>query len=115
MTTTTARMRGWTITHTTGARLAQIRDPQGYLIEAVEPVAWEWEPIEGGASRATREATREDLVSLLLAYLDGDEEGSGAPQTVTHHSLCPCSTARGCFWFREDTGECIACECSYCF
>ena len=68
-TSTTARMRGWTITHSTG-RLAEIRNPQGVLVDAVEPVAWEWSPAEGGASRATRKATREDLAAALLEYLD---------------------------------------------
>ena len=70
MTITTARMRGWTITHTAGERLAEIWDPYGNLDILVEPagIKWKW-----AASLPTREATREDLADTLLDYLDGDE------------------------------------------
>jgi hypothetical protein len=78
MTTSTARLNGWTITHSTGARLAEVRNPQGVLVDAVEPVAWEWAPAEGGASRATRKATGEDLFDALREYLAGADTSAFA-------------------------------------
>lgn len=69
MINTTVKIDGWMITHASGARLAEIRNPQGILIDAVEPVAWDWQPVEGGMSRATREATNADLSMALSDYL----------------------------------------------
>ena len=59
----------WTITHTDGARLADITDPSGALIDAVQVVEWDWAPTEGGASHATSTATVESLSAALVEYV----------------------------------------------
>ena len=59
----------WTITHTAGARLADITDPSGNLIDAVQVVEWDWAPTEGGASHATSTATVESLSAALVEYV----------------------------------------------
>ena len=67
---TTVRLStGWTISHDAGARLADITDPSGYLIDAVQVVEWNWAPTEGGASHATTTATVESLAAALAEYV----------------------------------------------
>ena len=61
----------WTITHTEGARLADIGTPDGQLVDAVQVLAWDWAPAEGGPSRAVgaAPATVESLSAALLGYV----------------------------------------------
>ena len=60
---------GWTISHDDGARLGDITDPSGALIDAVQVVEWDWAPTEGGASHATSTATVESLSAALAEYV----------------------------------------------
>ena len=71
---TTVRHAGrWTITHTAGARLADIANAEGQLIDTVQVVEWDWAPAEGGPSRAlgAAPATVESLSAALLEYVAG--------------------------------------------
>jgi len=43
---------GWRIEHTGGARCADIYTPAGTCVDVVQVTEWEWEPPEGGPSRA---------------------------------------------------------------
>ena len=60
---------GWGISHDDGARLGDITDPSGYLIDAMQVVEWDWAPTEGGASHATTTATVESLAAALAEYV----------------------------------------------
>ena len=68
--TTVRHADRWTITHTAGARLADITDPVGQLIDTVQVLEWDWTPAEGGPSRAMGAvpATVDSLSSALLEY-----------------------------------------------
>ena len=76
---TTVRHAGrWSITHTEGARLADIASPpwptgdtEGQLTDVVQVVEWDWAPAEGGPSRAVgaAPATVESLSAALLEYV----------------------------------------------
>ncbi len=68
--TTVRHADRWTITHTAGARLADITDPAGQLIDTVQVLEWDWAPAEGGPSRAMGAvpATVDSLSSALLEY-----------------------------------------------
>jgi hypothetical protein len=61
----------WTITHTEGARLADIANPDGQLVDAVQVLEWDWAPVEGGPSRAVgaAPATVDSLSAALLDYV----------------------------------------------
>lgn len=68
--TTVRHADRWTITHTAGARLADIGDPDGQLVDTVQVVEWDWAPAEGGPSRALGAvpATVDSLSAALLEY-----------------------------------------------
>ena len=68
--TTVRHADRWTITHTAGARLADITDPDGQLVDTVQVVEWDWAPAEGGPSRAAGAvpATVDSLSAALLEY-----------------------------------------------
>ena len=68
--TTVRHADRWTITHTVGARLADIGDPDGQLVDTVQVVEWDWAPAEGGPSRAVGAvpATVDSLSAALLEY-----------------------------------------------
>jgi hypothetical protein len=68
--TTVRHADRWTITHTAGARLADITDPDGQLVDTVQVVEWDWAPAEGGPSRAVGAvpATVDSLSAALLEY-----------------------------------------------
>ena len=69
--TTVRHADRWTITHTEGARLADIGDPDGQLVDAVQVLEWDWAPVEGGPSRAVgaAPATVETLSAALVEYV----------------------------------------------
>ena len=69
--TTVRHADRWTITHTAGARLAHITDPEGQLIDTVQVLEWDWAPVEGGPSRAVgaAPATVDSLSAALLEYV----------------------------------------------
>ena len=69
--TTVRHADRWTITHTAGARLADITDPDGQLVDTVQVVEWDWAPVEGGPSRAlgAAPATVDSLSAALLEYV----------------------------------------------
>ena len=69
--TTVRHADRWTITHTEGARLADIGNPNGQLIDTVQVVEWDWAPAEGGPSRAVgaAPATVDSLSAALLEYV----------------------------------------------
>lgn len=61
---------GWRITWPEGARLADITDPAGVCVDAVQVTEWDWNPPEGGASRMTGEPPgTEDLARALAEYV----------------------------------------------
>ena len=68
--TTVRHAARWTSTHTAGARLADIGDPDGQLVDTVQVVEWDWAPAEGGPSRAVGAvpATVDSLSAALLEY-----------------------------------------------
>ena len=74
--TTVRHADRWTITHTAGARLAEISGPpwptgdtEGQLTDVVQVV--DWAPVEGGPSRAVgaAPATVDSLSAALLEYV----------------------------------------------
>ena len=69
--TTVRHADRWTITHTEGARLADIANTEGQLIDTVQVVEWDWAPVEGGPSRAVgaAPATVDSLSAALLEYV----------------------------------------------
>ena len=69
--TTVRHADRWTITHTEGARLADIANADGQLIDTVQVVEWDWAPVEGGPSRAVgaAPATVDSLSAALLEYV----------------------------------------------
>ncbi len=78
-TTTVMHSSGWGISHTDGARLAEIVSPAGELLDAVQVVEWDWAPAEGGPSRASGVAGVEDLRAALGEYVAAHSEGLGLP------------------------------------
>lgn len=71
--TTVRHADRWTITHTEGARLADIANAEGQLVDTVQVVEWDWAPAEGGPSRAVGAvpATVESLSAALFEYVAG--------------------------------------------
>ena len=76
--TTVRHADRWTITHTEGARLAEISGPpwptgdtEGQLTDVVQVVEWDWAPVEGGPSRAVgaAPATVDSLSAALVEYV----------------------------------------------
>lgn len=71
---------GWRIDWTEGARLAGIHAPDGEGLDAVQVVAWEWAPVEGGSSHMTGPPpTSDDLARALVEYVRDNAESLGLP------------------------------------
>lgn len=77
--TVVSYLSGWRISHTPGARLAEIHSPAGELLDAVQVVDWDWAPAEGGPSRAASVAVPDDLANALAEWVEGNAEGLGLP------------------------------------
>lgn len=45
-------LSGWRLEHTVGGRCADIYTPAGSCVDVVQVTEWEWDPPEGGPSRA---------------------------------------------------------------
>lgn len=71
---------GWRIRHTTGARLAEVYSPSGEVLDAVQAVAWAWDPPEGGSSRQDGpDPTSDELADLLAEWARDNAEALGLP------------------------------------
>lgn len=78
--TVVEHLSGWRIRHTSGARLADIHAPDGQAVDAVEVVAWDWAPPEGGSSRAAGpDPTSVELSEALAEWVAGHASGLDLP------------------------------------